>query len=103
MRTPWLHYEAYDIKVYNNVFHDIRGAGLSVSGGYNILMAYNTLYRVGGDDEGGRPGGGLRVREPFEAAAPALRDQAALRARLSGALYGNRMGRPSTSAAVQTM
>lgn len=54
MRPPWLHYEAYDIKVVNNVVHDIYGAGLSVSGGYNILMAYNTLYRVGLDDPGGR-------------------------------------------------
>jgi len=54
MRSPWLHYEAYDVKVYNNLFHDIYGAGLSVSGGYNILMAHNTLYRVGLDDEGGR-------------------------------------------------
>ena len=54
MRSPWLHYEAYDIKVYNNVFHDIYGAGLSVNGGYNILLAYNTLYRIGLDDEGGR-------------------------------------------------
>jgi len=55
MQTPWLHYEAYDIKVVNNLFHDIHGAGLSVSGGYNILMAYNTLYRVGMDDANGRP------------------------------------------------
>jgi hypothetical protein len=55
MRRPWLHYEAYDIKVTNNVFHDIYGAGLSVTGGYNILMAYNTLYRIGLDDEYGRP------------------------------------------------
>jgi hypothetical protein len=55
MQSPWLHYEAYDIKVVNNLLHDIRGAGLSVSGGYNILMAYNTLYRIGMEDEGGRP------------------------------------------------
>lgn len=54
MQSPWLHYEAYDIKVYNNLFHDVHGAGLSVSGGYNILLAHNTLYRVGLDDEGGR-------------------------------------------------
>ena len=54
MQTPWLHYEAYDIKVVNNLFRDIQGAGLSVAGGYNILMAYNTLYRVGLDDSGGR-------------------------------------------------
>jgi hypothetical protein len=55
MREPWLHYEAYDIKVVNNILHDIHGAGLSVSGGFNILMAYNTLYKVGLEDEGGRP------------------------------------------------
>jgi len=47
MRSPWLHYEAYDIKFVNNVLHDLPGVGLSVSGGYNILFAYNTLYRVG--------------------------------------------------------
>lgn len=47
MTPPWLHYEAYDIKVTNNIIHDTEGAGLGVNGGYNILMAYNTLYRVG--------------------------------------------------------
>ncbi len=47
MTSPWLHYEAYDIKVVNNIIHDTQGAGLGVNGGYNILMAYNTLYRVG--------------------------------------------------------
>ena len=47
MVSPWLHYEAYDIKVVNNVVHDTDGAGLGVNGGYDILMAYNTLYRVG--------------------------------------------------------
>ena len=46
MRSPWLHYDAYDIKFVNNVLHDINGVGMSVSGGYNILFAYNTLYRV---------------------------------------------------------
>ena len=55
MQTPWLHYEAYDIRVVNNLLHDIHGVGLSVSGGYNILMAYNTLYRVGMEDASGRP------------------------------------------------
>jgi hypothetical protein len=44
--SPWLHYEAYDIKVVNNVFHD-TGSAFSVAGGYNILLAYNTAYRVG--------------------------------------------------------
>ncbi len=47
MVAPWLHYEAYDIKVVNNVIRDCEGAGLGVNGGYNILMAHNTLYRVG--------------------------------------------------------
>ncbi|GEM47439.1 right-handed parallel beta-helix repeat-containing protein [Deinococcus cellulosilyticus] len=48
MVSPWLHYEAYDIKVVNNFIHDVWGAGLGVNGGYNILLANNTLYRVGG-------------------------------------------------------
>ena len=47
MLAPWIHYEAYDIKVINNVIHDTQGAGLGVNGGYNILMAHNTLYRIG--------------------------------------------------------
>lgn len=47
MVSPWLHYEAYDIKFINNLVHDTEGAGMGVNGGYNILLAYNTLYRVG--------------------------------------------------------
>lgn len=47
MVPPWIHYEAYDIKVRNNLIHDCDGAGLGVNGGYNILYAQNTLYRVG--------------------------------------------------------
>lgn len=47
MVWPWLHYDAYDIKFVNNILHDIPGVGMAVSGGYNILFAYNTLYRVG--------------------------------------------------------
>ncbi|MBV9493774.1 MAG: right-handed parallel beta-helix repeat-containing protein [Acidobacteria bacterium] len=47
MTPPWIHYEAYDIKAINNVIHDTEGAGLGVNGGYDILLAYNTLYRVG--------------------------------------------------------
>jgi hypothetical protein len=46
MVSPWLHYEAYDIRVVNNVIHD-AGGGLAVAGGYNVLMAWNTCYRVG--------------------------------------------------------
>lgn len=47
MTPPWLHYEAYDIKFVNNIVHDTEGAGIGVNGGYNILLAYNTLYKVG--------------------------------------------------------
>jgi hypothetical protein len=47
MTPPWIHYEAYDLKVVNNLVHDTDGAGLGVNGGYNVLLAYNTLYRVG--------------------------------------------------------
>lgn len=47
MTSPWLQYEAYDIKVTNNVIHDVFGAGLGVNGGYNILLAHNTMYRLG--------------------------------------------------------
>jgi hypothetical protein len=47
MVPPWIHYEAYDIKVINNVIHDTEGAGLGVNGGYDILLAWNTLYRTG--------------------------------------------------------
>ncbi len=52
MVTPWLHYEAYDIKFVNNVVHDTEGAGFGVNGGYDILLAYNTLYRVGSRSHG---------------------------------------------------
>lgn len=52
MTTPWLHYEAYDIKFINNLVHDTEGAGFGVNGGYNILFAYNTLYRVGSRSHG---------------------------------------------------
>ncbi len=50
MTAPWLQYEAYDIRVVNNVIHDTEGAGLGVNGGYNILMANNTMYQVGSRD-----------------------------------------------------
>lgn len=52
MTSPWLHYEAYDIKFTNNLVHDTEGAGIGVNGGYNILFAYNTLYRVGSRSHG---------------------------------------------------
>jgi len=71
MQSPWLHYESYDIKIVNNVMHDIRGAGLSVAGSYNVLMAYNTLYNVGQDDESGRPWPLLQVIHGSRSCQPA--------------------------------
>ena len=47
MVAPWLRYEAYAVTVTDNVIHDTWGAGLGVNGGANIVMAHNTLYRVG--------------------------------------------------------
>jgi len=47
MTAPWIHYEALGIRIVNNLIHDTDGAGLGVNGGYNILLAYNTMYRVG--------------------------------------------------------
>jgi hypothetical protein len=47
MSAPWLNYEAYGIVIVGNVVHDTEGAGLGVAGGFNILLAYNTLYDVG--------------------------------------------------------
>lgn len=47
MRSPWLHYEVYDVKFVNNLVHDVPGLGLGVAGGFNVLLAYNTLHRVG--------------------------------------------------------
>jgi hypothetical protein len=45
MVKPWLQYEAYGIRVTNNLVYNTWGAGLGVAGGYNVLMAYNTVYR----------------------------------------------------------
>lgn len=47
MVAPWIHYEAYDLKFINNIVHDTQNAGMAVRGGYDILLADNTLYRVG--------------------------------------------------------
>lgn len=55
MQSPWIHYEAYDIKFVNNVMHDIPGVALAVAGGYDIFFAYNTLYRVATDSSIGYP------------------------------------------------
>jgi len=47
MTAPWLRYEAYDVKIINNVVHDVVGAAFGVNGGYNVLIAHNTAYRTG--------------------------------------------------------
>lgn len=47
MVAPWLHYEAYGVEIVDNVVHDTDGAGLGVNGGFDVLLAHNTLYRVG--------------------------------------------------------
>ena len=47
MVSPWIHYEASDIVFTNNVIHDTEGAGMGVNGGFNVLLAHNTLFRVG--------------------------------------------------------
>lgn len=52
MTAPWINYEAVGVRVVNNIVHDTAGAGLGVNGGYNILLAYNTLYRVGSRSHG---------------------------------------------------
>lgn len=47
MTAPWLNYEAYGIRIVDNVIHHTEGAGLGVAGGFNVLFAGNTLYAVG--------------------------------------------------------
>ncbi len=47
MTSPWIHYEAYDIKFINNVVYNTVGAAFGVNGGYNVLIANNTAYNVG--------------------------------------------------------
>lgn len=47
MVEPWIHYEAYAISFINNHVHDTFGAAWGVNGGWQILIANNTAYRVG--------------------------------------------------------
>ncbi|MCB9399419.1 MAG: right-handed parallel beta-helix repeat-containing protein [Acidobacteria bacterium] len=47
MVSPWLHYEAMDIKVINNLVHHVDGAAFGVNGGLRILIAHNTAYHIG--------------------------------------------------------
>ncbi|MEI6309155.1 MAG: right-handed parallel beta-helix repeat-containing protein, partial [bacterium] len=52
MVDPWLHYEISDCKFTNNLIYRTDNAGLAVCGGYNILVAFNTFYRIGLDPIG---------------------------------------------------
>ena len=47
MSSPWLHYEAYDIRFVNNVVHNVEGAAVGAQGAFNVLFAHNTFYRIG--------------------------------------------------------
>lgn len=47
MTSPWIHYEAYDIKIINNLVRDTEGAAFGVNGGYNVIIAHNTAYKIG--------------------------------------------------------
>ncbi len=79
MTSPWLHYEAYDIKFVNNIVHDTSGAGMGVNGAYNALLAYNTLYRVGSTSH---------AIEIAQGARSCDGDVAACRARLAAGGWG---------------
>jgi endonuclease YncB( thermonuclease family) len=47
MEAPYTHYEAYGIAVLDNLITDMEGAGVGVNGGFDVLVAHNTMYRVG--------------------------------------------------------
>jgi hypothetical protein len=47
MVAPWLQYEAYEMVFINNLVHDTYGAAWGVQGGWKILIAHNTAWRVG--------------------------------------------------------
>ncbi|HEX8228038.1 MAG TPA: right-handed parallel beta-helix repeat-containing protein [Chloroflexia bacterium] len=47
MARPWWHYEAYAIQFVNNLIYNTPGTGVGVYGGYDVLLAHNTLYNVG--------------------------------------------------------
>ncbi len=84
MTSPWLHYEAYDIRVVNNIVHDTEGAGLGVNGGYNVLIAWNTLYRVGTRSHVIEAGFGARSCDAADVAA----ERTACETRLSSGAWG---------------
>ncbi|KAG2442216.1 hypothetical protein HYH02_009700 [Chlamydomonas schloesseri] len=68
MVEPWVQYEVYDLHVVNNVISDVWGAGLGVYGGLHVLMAHNTLLRVGSRSHAVEFNTGSRVCDPDDAA-----------------------------------
>lgn len=50
MDAPYLGYQAYGLRVVNNVLNDVDGPAFSVAGAYGSLIAFNTAYRVGRRD-----------------------------------------------------
>jgi Right handed beta helix region len=47
MTSPWTRFEANYIKIVNNIIYDINGAALGINGGYAVLVAHNTAYKIG--------------------------------------------------------
>ena len=84
MTAPWLHYEATDIRVVNNIVHDVEGAGLGVNGAYNVLVAWNTLYRVGRRSHLLEAGFGARSCDAADVAS----ERAACQARIDAGGWG---------------
>ncbi len=60
LTAPWLRHEASNIQFISNTVYNCEGAGFGVNGGYNILFAWNTLYRVGSNSHGIELAFGLR-------------------------------------------
>jgi len=72
MVAPWIHYEAYDVKFVNNVVHHTQGAGFGVHGGYNILIAHNTVYHCGANSHLAEVYYGNRIVADYAVANPLI-------------------------------
>lgn len=47
LEKPWWHYEAYAIQFVNNLVYDTRTTAVRIQGGYDILVAFNTIHNAG--------------------------------------------------------
>ena len=45
---PWAHYDAYAVRIVNNIISDCDSSAFVCNGGYDVLFAHNTLYKIGG-------------------------------------------------------